>query len=67
MCLTMNKINFFKTFVKKATKDHNEAWLESDRDLLRVSAEVSEYQKLTFLSQIENIKLQIKSFHMKNI
>ena len=43
---------------KRAT--HNEAWLESDRGPLRISVEVSEYQKLTYSSQIESIDGRVK-------
>ena len=46
---------------------YKKAWLESDYDPLRVSAEVPDYQKRTFLYQIESIEFSEFQFGIENI
>ena len=41
---------------------HNEAWLESPRSGARTTAEDTEYQKCTFLSQNDSIDGRAKCF-----
>ena len=55
-----------KTYESLFPFNSNEAWLESDRDTLWVSAEVPEYQKRTFWSQIDIIDGRAKFFIQKS-